>query len=163
MANQLDPCAAGAGIHSTYKPITELTHPVAGKVLAFWRERPADGIVIGRDVPSRAIASLLSRIIVHEPIDDGRDLKVRVAGGGIVRRFGIDITGKTMSELFPTPDFKDRLESVLKAIREGTPQYADCVLCAGNVEMLHTELVILPVYAPNHVDVWGLTVCCFFN
>lgn len=163
MTSQLDPCVAGAGIHSAYRPITELTHPLADKVMAFWQSRPVDGIVIGRDVPSRAIASLLSRIIVHEPIDGDRDLKVRVAGGGIVRRFGIDITGKTMSELFPTADFKDRRESVLKAIREGTPQYADCVLSTGSIEMLHTELVILPVYAPNHTDVWGLTVCCFFN
>ncbi len=163
MASQSDPCAASPGVRSAYKPIMELTHPLKDKVLAFWHDRPVDGIVIGRDVPSRVIASLLSRVIVHEPIDGDRDLKVGVAGGGIVRLFGTDIPGKTMSELFPTPDFAERRESVLKAIREGTPQYADCVLSAGNIEMLHTELVILPVYAPNHVDVWGMTVCCFFN
>jgi PAS domain len=163
MTSRFDSCAASAGIHSVYRPISALTHPLTERVLAFWRDRPVDGIVIGRDVPSRVIAPLLSRIIVHEPIDGDRDLKVRVAGGGIVRRLGTDITGKTMSELFPTPDFTERRESVLKAIREGTPQFADCILSAGKVEMLHTELVILPVYAPNHIDVWGMTVCCFFN
>lgn len=163
MAIQSDSCASGSDIQSIYRPVTALTHPLADKVLAFWRDRPVDGIVIGRDVPSRAIAPLLSRVIVHEPIEDGRDFKVRVAGSTISHRFGLDITGRTMSELFPTSDLKDRRDSLLTAIAEGTPQYADCMLNSGRRTVLHTELAILPVYAPNHIDVWAMTICCFFD
>ncbi len=163
MAMQSDSCPPGSGVCSLYRPIENLTHPLADRVLAFWRDRPVDGIVIGRDVPSRAIASLLSRIIVHEPIDDGRDFKVRVAGSATSHRFGLDITGKTMSELFPTPDLLARRESVLQAMREGTPQFADSVLAFETGEKQHAELAILPVYAPNHIDVWAMTVCCFFD
>ena len=151
------------GFVSVYRPIAELTHPTAEKAMAFWNRRPADGLVIGRDIPSRAIADLLKRIIVHEPIDSGRDLKVRLAGGAIRQRFGREITGAMLSQLFPTPELPIRLQSVMTAINEGVPQFADCVLSGGSTEMIHTELVILPVFAPNQTSKWAMTVCCFFE
>ena len=151
------------GIHTEYRPIAALTHPEAAKILAFWDARPADGLVIGRDVPSRAIASVLSHIIVHEPINGGSDLKVRVAGTAIRKRFGRDITGETLSKLFPTPSFPVRLKSVLTAIDTGTPQFADCQLSTGSLEILHSELVILPIFAPDRVSKWTMTVVFFFN
>jgi hypothetical protein len=152
-----------AGIHTEYRPIAAPAHPEAIKALAFWDARPADGIVIGRDVPSRAIASMLSHIIVHEPINGGSDLKVRVAGTAVRRRFGRDITGETMSKLFPTATFPSRLKSVLTAMETGAPQFADCHLSSGSLEILHSELVILPVLAPDRVSKWGLTFVFFFN
>lgn len=155
-------CASQPGLQSVYRPISGLTHPLAHTALEFWGARPTDGLVVGRDVPSRAIAKLLSRVIVHEPINEGADLKVRLAGFGIRRRFGDDITGKTLSELFPTPDFHLRLESVMNAIRTDSPQLADCVLSNGMLDMLHTELVILPAFAPNHSARWAITFCFFF-
>lgn len=153
----------GAGIHTEYRPVAAPTHPQAGKALAFWDARPADGIIIGRDVPSRAIASVLSRIIVHEPINGGSDLKVRVAGTAIRRRFGRDITGSTLSELFPTPAFPSRLESVLTAIETNAPQFADCQLSNGSLGILHSELVILPILAPDRVSKWAITFVFFFD
>jgi PAS domain len=156
-------CRINVSIRSVYRPITGLSNPEAGKALAFWESRPSDGIIVGRDLPSRAIAGLLNRIIVHEPINDNSDLKVRVAGVAIRRRFGSDITGMTLSQLFPTPDFPERLASVLAAINLDAPQYADCVLSNGSMELLHTELVILPVFAPGHVTKWAATFCFYFD
>lgn len=151
------------GIHTEYRPIAAPAHPEAVKALAFWDARPADGIIIGRDVPSRAIASLLSYIIVHEPISGDSDLKVRVAGTAVRRRFGRDITGETLSQVFPTPSFPDRLKSVVTAIETGAPQFADCQLSSGSLEILHSELVILPVLAPDRVTKWAMTIVFFFN
>ncbi len=151
------------GLKTEYRTITTLAHPESPKALAFWDARPADGIIIGRDVPSRAIASLLSHVIVHEPIKGGSDLKVRVAGTAIRRRFGDDITGKTMADLFPTPDFPNRLQSVLTAIETDTPQLADCCISTSSFDILHSELVIMPVLAPDRVTKWGLTVVFFFG
>jgi hypothetical protein len=153
----------GSGIRTEYRPIDAPVHPQAEKVLAFWNARPADGIIVGRDVPSRAIASLLSHVIVHEPINGGSDLKVRVAGTAVRRRFGRDITGETMSNLFPPAGFPDRLKSVLAAIETGAPQFADCQLSNGSFDILHSELVILPILAPDRVTKWALTVVFFFN
>jgi hypothetical protein len=114
-------------------------------------------------VPSRAIASLLSYVIVHEPINGGSDLKVRIAGTAVRRRFGRDITGDTMSKLFSTNTFPDRLKSVLTAIETGTPQFADCQLSNGSLDILHSELVILPVLARDRASKWALTIVFFFN
>jgi hypothetical protein len=158
-----DANSGSSGIQTEYRPIAAPAHPEAVKALAFWDARPADGIIIGRDVPSRAIASLLSHIIVHEPIDGGSDLKVRVAGTAVRRRFGRDVTGETLSKLFPTPSFPERLKSVLTAIETGVPQFADCQLSSGSLEILHSELVILPVLAPDRVSKWAMTVVFFFN
>ena len=151
------------GIHTVYRPIDALTHPKSAEVQAFWDARPVDGIVIGRDVPSRIIASLLSHIIVHEPINGGGNLKVRIAGTAMRRRFGDDITRKTLSDLFPGPDFQDRLKSVLTAIETGAPQFADCHLSNGSFEILHSELEILPVFARDRISKWAMTVVLFFD
>ena len=158
-----DAMAANAGVHSEYRPIETPTHPQAVKALEFWNARPTDGIIIGRDVPSRAIANLLSYVIIHEPINGGSDLKVRLAGASIRKRFGRDVTGETMSHMFQTPDFPDRRKSVLTAIETGAPQFAFCLVTNGSLVILHTELVIMPVLAHDHVTKWGLTVASFFN
>ena len=158
-----DANSGSAGIQSEYRPIAAPAHPEAVKALAFWDARPADGIVIGRDVPSRAIASLLSHVIIHEPINGGSDLKVRVAGTAVRKRFGRDITGETLSHIFPTPSFPGRLKSVLTAIETGAPQFADCHLSSGSLEILRSELVILPVLAPDRVSKWTMTIVFFFN
>ena len=158
-----DASKENSGIDSEYRSITTPAHPQAAKVLAFWDARPADGIIIGRDVPSRAIASLLSHVIVHEPINGGSDLKVRVAGTAVRRRFGRDITGENMSKLFPAQTFPDRLKSVLTAIETGAPQFADCHLSNGSFEILHSELEILPVLARDRISKWAMTVVLFFD
>jgi len=151
------------GICTEYEAIAAPTHPDAAKALAFWQARPADGIIIGRDLPSRAIASLLSHVIVHEPIDGGNDLKVRLAGTAVRRRFGRDITGCTLSELFPTDSFTYRLRSVMMAIETGEPQYADCQISNGNLDLLHSQLLILPVLSADRANKWAMTVVFFFN
>ena len=151
------------GICTEYEVLAAPTHPDAAKALAFWQARPADGILIGRDLPSRAIASLLSHVIVHEPINGGNDLKVRLAGTAVRRRFGRDITGSTLSELFPATSFPYRLRSVMSAIETGEPQFADCQLSNGNLDLLHSQLLIMPVLAADRVTKWAMTVVFFFN
>ncbi|HEY0281000.1 MAG TPA: PAS domain-containing protein, partial [Rhizomicrobium sp.] len=105
----------------------------------------------------------LSRVIVHEPIVGGSDLKVRVAGTAIRRRFGRDVTGETMSNLFPADSFPARFKSVLTAIETGAPQFAECQLSTSSFEILRSELVILPVLAPDRVSKWAMTFALFFN
>ena len=91
---------AGREDESEFLCVDALEHWLAPEALDFWEHRPADGIMIGRDVPSRAIARLLNRVIIYEPIDDYRDMKVRLAGVALRRRFDQDVTGLKMSDLF---------------------------------------------------------------
>ena len=152
-----------ADLRDEYTTLSEPAHPEAKKLLAFWNGRPADGLVIGRDVPSRGVASLLSNISIYEPIDEGRDFRVRVAGASIRRRFGRDITGKLFSELYPPEDFQHHLESTRQILESSQPKIIDSRLCSGNVEKLHLEVVILPVFAPNRIDKWVLAGLFYFH
>jgi len=154
--------AGGTLVHSTYRQIGTPKHPAAAQAMAFWKARPADGIVIGRDVPSRAIASQLNRIMVLEPLEAGRDLRVRVAGDAVRERFKGEIAGRTFSDLFRRHDAAERIALVMTAIAEEAPRFADCVIAGGSLEISHTEHVILPVFAPGRAARWAMIVCCFF-
>jgi hypothetical protein len=153
--------SGSVGLHCDYRPKAAPSHPLAAQALAFWQARPADGIVIGRDVPSRAIAAQLNRIIVQEPLDGGRDLKVRLTGNVVRERFGLEMTGKSVSQLFP--DSAVRIALAMTAIATGEPCFADSILGNGRLEVIHSEHIILPVFAPNHADKWAMTLCCFFG
>ena len=139
------------------------THPKAKKLLAFWNEHAADGIVVGRDVPSRAIADILSNISIDEPIDGGSDYRVRLAGSSMSARFGRDITGMRMSEMFPPDEFQRHLATRRATIETGKPIIFSARLSEGVVERLHLEAVHLPVLAPDRVTKWVLVGVFYFN
>ena len=72
-----------ANIKDNIQVLEVPTHPKAIRLLEFWNERAVDGIVIGRDVPSRKIADLLSHISIGEPIEGGTDFRIRLAGSSL--------------------------------------------------------------------------------
>jgi hypothetical protein len=147
---------------SRYRCVDALHHWLAPEAVHFWEHRPADGIVIGRDVPSRPIARLLKKIIVFEPVDDRRDLKVRLAGTELRRHFEHDITGRKMSELFCPAEFPMRFRIVMEAIEKNVPPMARVVVGTGDCEVSRLELLTLPAIAPNGSDRWALVFCFYF-
>ncbi|MDE2267165.1 MAG: PAS domain-containing protein [Alphaproteobacteria bacterium] len=151
-----DIIAEGNELRDDYQVVAAASHPQAQKLLAFWSERPPDGIVIGRDVPSRPIAAILSNVTIYEPIDGGRDCRVRLAGASIRRRFGRDITGLLMSQLFPPNEFRDHLETAIADLEAGKATIVDSRLSSGAIERMHLEAVILPVVAPDRISKWVL-------
>lgn len=143
-------------------PVDDVVHPDAAVAMAFWRDRKADGIHIGRDVPSRAVARLLSRVVVCRPTDDG-DFRVHLAGGTINQRFQRDITGERVSELFSDPtDRTACLDGVNAAIATGQPHLVRVTRRAARVELLRNETVVLPATAPNGKDRWALVFAFYF-
>jgi hypothetical protein len=150
-------------VRSDYRQIGAPKHPAAAQAIAFWNARPADGIVIGRDVPSRAIASQLNRIMVLEPLEGGSDLKVRVAGDAVQERFKSEIAGRTFADLFRRHHAAERIALVMTAVTAEALRFADCVIAGGSLEISHTEHVILPVFAPGRAARWAMIVCCFFG
>lgn len=143
--------------------IDRMIHPDAGLVAKFWDHRPADGIRIGRDVPSRSIARLLGRTVVCEPIDTGRDVRIRVAGHDVTRRFSRDIVRSPMSAIFTDRDeFDLRLRTVNEVVATGTPRMMRIVHRCGTVELLRQEAVALPATAPDGVSRWALVFALYF-
>jgi hypothetical protein len=147
---------------SEYRVIDALTHPDATTALRFWARRPQDGIRIGRDVPSRAIARLLSHMAIYAPLPDGSDAVVHLAGSGLRMRFGRDITGLKLSQIFVPEDFEVRRAALNDVIGRGEPRLAEIIHRTGDIEVLRLELLTLPVIAPNGKDRWALNIAFYF-
>ncbi len=147
---------------SEYRIIDTLTHPDASTALRFWARRPHDGLMIGRDVPSRAIARLLSHVIVYAPNEDGSDAVVHLAGSGLRMRFGRDVTGLKLSQIFVPEDFRVRLEALHDVITRGEPRLAEIIHHTSDIELLRVELLTMPVTAPNGIDRWVLAFAFYF-
>jgi hypothetical protein len=146
-----------------FAAVAEPRHPGAKKLLAYWQNRPADGLVMGRDFPARAVADLLSHVIVWEPVEHGTDFRVRLAGAAICHRFERDIKGALFSELFPADAFRHHLAETLELMESDQAKVVDSRLFDGPVERLHQEIVILPVVAPNRTDKWIVVGLFYFD
>jgi hypothetical protein len=122
-------------------------HPEALQLLAYWQDVMArgEGFVIGRDIPVRRLAPLLQNILIDEPLADGSDMRVRLAGTAVRRRFGAEVHGTLLSNLFPPADFRHHLAAGLEALRSGQPIVIDSSLKRGTREELHAEIVLLPI------------------
>jgi len=131
----------------TYVQVPAPRHPEAMELLDYWREVTArgDGFIIGRDIPARPIARLLKSVLIDEPLPDGSDVRVRLAGTAVRRRFGADVRGTLHSQLFSAADFRHHLAAVQEVVRTGKPHVIDSSLRRGALEELHTEVILLPI------------------
>lgn len=139
------------------------THTQAKIFMDFWEARPADGILLGRDVPSRHIARLLSNILIWEPLADEADLVVWHAGEGVEHRFGSGIKGKRMSEMFASEDVDTHRRLICGAVETNAPVIFDSVLCSDMIELMHLEIVVLPVVAPQGAGIWPMAGLFYFR
>ncbi|HXC54948.1 MAG TPA: PAS domain-containing protein [Rhizomicrobium sp.] len=148
-----------------YARVDAPRHPSANRLFAYWRDCvAARGIfVVGRDVPARPIANLLCNIVINEPLADGSDMRVRLAGTSVRRRFGGDIRGHKLSELFSPEDFSHHVAASFEAVRTGKPVILDSSLKRGGVEELHTEVLLLPVKSGDLQTDWLLVGIFYFN
>lgn len=148
------PFTPGEMIEEKYRRIDAPTLRGACELVEFWNDRPADGVVMGRDIPSRRIASLLSNIMLWELIENCTDARLRLAGETLRRRFGGNAVGQRFRDLVAP--------SVADAFLEKMEDHAledDCVcfdmhlhrnIPIEGVSDLHFELVIFPVWAADH-------------
>lgn len=137
-------------------------HSDARRLLEIWQARPADGLVVGRDIPSRMMAPLLSHIVVWEPVDNGADFRARLAGDELHRRFDGDIKGRLMSDLFPPVNLDKHIEACRHVTVMGAPSvFRTRLVCAG-VQQLRADVVILPAVPPERVGKWALSGAFFF-
>ena len=147
-----------------YRRVDAPRHPAALKLFEYWRDCVAARgcFVVGRDIPARPIAGLLCNIVINEPLADGSDMRVRLAGTSVRRRFGGDIRGHKLSELFSPRDFKHHVAASFEAIHSGKPVILDSSLKRDTVEELHTEIILLPARSGDQKFDWLLVGMFYF-
>ncbi len=162
---RIQPDAGKPGNTQAGALITQLAEPTlakAKKLLDFWREHQPEGIVVGKHVPSREIGPLLSSLVLYEPIDDGQDWRVRLAGAGLLRRFGRDVSGQVISELYPRDHFLILRTRAITVVQSGKPQIDEVVIRSTERTLQHFETVHLPVRAADGVTVWDMAGYFYF-
>jgi hypothetical protein len=138
-------------------------HRGARLLLDVWREREAQGrFVVGRDVPSRGLARVLSGLVLYEPLQTG-DFRVRLAGHALHRRFGRDVTGETLSRLLDEAQFIQHACQMRALLMNGEPFVLEVRLMEEGRLKLCYELVALRVFAPDGKTPWVLSGLFFHD
>jgi hypothetical protein len=156
--------ARAASFHEVFTVMHEPSHYDARHLFEFWRERNDEGgFVIGRHVPSRALARLMSHLVVYEPLDEGEDFRARIAGTSLLRRFGRDISGSKLSELFEPHAFEAQRDDLRTLLRTGKPCVLEVKATVDGYPALHFEILALPVLAPDRETPWVLSGLFYYD
>lgn len=137
------------------------THPSIRRLIGYWRECEAkDGLRMGRDIPARAIASLLSQIMVFEPFANWEDAHIRYAGFGTAKYFGRDVMGLLYSEM-EAGDRSGTLRQLLSEARglaaENRCRILDHRALSDGIEIERQEIVQVPMFGPDGKSRWLLS------
>jgi hypothetical protein len=136
------------------------THPLSIRLIAYWQDCLArGGMQMGRDIPSRAIGSLLQDITVAEPVDDWKDARIRLVGSGMMTHFGRDVRGLLMSEISASSksDTDMLLAGAKWAIARNCPGTVEHTMFDDAREILRQEMTVVPVRSPDDTARWSLT------
>ena len=163
---QIRPIEAPEPLREAFEPANEPVHPGSKLLTEFWRAREAaGGFVVGRDVPSRALAKVLQNLALFEPVvcsTGVTDLRVRLAGDGLRLRFGRDVTGEKLSELFDHEEFDMHIAQTRIALNAGSPLFLRSELRHGSPVERRLEIVILPVWNRTRTERWILAGVFYF-
>ena len=129
-----------------WTPQPEPVHFGARLLFNHWRERQGNGgMIVGRDLPARGLSPTLRNLILYEPIAGASNFHVRLAGSALLRRFGRDVTGLNLSELFHGTAFERHRSEMTNMILDRRHFSADVVLKKSRRTSLQYEMLGLPV------------------
>ena len=149
----LDPVVAN--FEEIRSEISRPTQYGACLLLDHWRSRDArGGFVVGRDVPSRELAPVLRNLVLYEPIEEGKDFRVRLAGTAFLRRFGRDITGLKLSDVYESGHFDTEHANLAEVIRTRKPYIVDAKVKREDRIYMRFEILRLRVLSPDRKDPW---------
>lgn len=145
-------------------PLQSAVHEHGRFFMEFWRKRAdADGFIVGRDLPSRHLSYALRNLAVLEPMDGGKDFHIRVAGTALRRRFGRDVTGSRLSEVFSHTDFNRCRMEVSTMLATATPYVVDVKICTQAQKPLHFETIGVPALAPDRKTPWAVMGVFYYD
>lgn len=139
-------------------------HHDCARLLEHWADcRAQNGqMVIGRDMPSRRLKRMMSSLYILEPNTDRTDFRFRLAPTGLVRRFGKDVTGRYLSQLYCLPAYEQYVTGLQRALELTCPIKWDVCLQRLDLEIMHFERVGIPVHSRDGAHLWILGGTFFF-
>lgn len=138
---------ASAGAGSRANDATPTT-PVAQQLLAYWQSK-----LRGRKAPSREdilpeeLGSLLPWVILVEVVGTPPRFRVRLAGTGVVREYGFEVTGKFLDDLDMGPARDRSLDDHRRAVRECRPVWGSFDFRKQDGRWVSYERITLPLSA----------------
>ena len=153
-------------LHEGFRPIEQPQNERLRQLLDLWHARPEDGLEIGRDIPSRRFAPLLSHILLWEPIDGGANYRLKLCGDALRLRFGNHAVGMLFTDLIAPEIVPAFLAGARTMLAKDSHICFDMQLVRnepveGRSE-LHFELVIFPVWAQHRTSRWLLNGIYYF-
>lgn len=137
--------------------ITVPEHPGSIALIGHWQGCEASGgMRMGRDVPSRATSKLLPNIAICEPLGAWADARVRIAGSILTQRFGRNIAGSLIRELYNSdPESGEMLlEGARQAQETRQPSLLSTRVVSNKIEVMRFEVVALPISSPDGLTPW---------
>ncbi len=151
-------------VDETYTVLPEPTHGDARLLFDEWRKHTAQsGFIVGRHVPSRELVSVLPGLCLFEPLRGGLDFRVRLAGTALRRRFGRDITGMKLSNLFHPMHLDHHCAQMAHIGRTGAAHVLAVRSLRDGRVRLHFELMGLRVLAADGRTPWIMTGQFFYD
>jgi hypothetical protein len=127
-------------------PLAGPVHAEAAELHRYWLNcQSRGGLMLGRDLPSREIAKLTSKLSVLEANAGQTDFRFRLVGSAWLSRFGRDIKGEWLSSLYAPDIFESYRTGVQAVLTTGQPKFTDVRVYQHSQQMHHLEYVQLPV------------------
>lgn len=139
--------------------LANASHPGSLSLISCWKEFEAKGgMRMGRDIPSRALAKLLPHILIAEPVRQWEDARIRLAGTALIERFGRDIAGLLVTQLYAdNPEGAPLLlELGRRTVQTRQTSVLDTRIIVDDAEMMHMEMVLLPIQSKDGSEIWIL-------
>lgn len=147
--------SSAADVEEVHQEIPEPAQFGARLLLDHWNGN-ADGITVGRDLPSRKLACVLRNVALLEPRDGMADFHIRLAGTAFMRRFGRDVSGLKLSEVYDREHFEAHRARYARVIASRRPHVADVELRRNRRTFSRVESVCLPIWPPHRQESWIL-------
>lgn len=148
---------SGEDVREIRSPIAEPTLYGARLLLEeWWARQPHGGIVLGRDLPSRTLGCVLRNLAVYQPLDLGRDYRIRLAGAAFLRRFGREIGGLLLSQYLDAAPFRVCCEEFGRVLAIGAPVMHHVRFVRSEKTLAEFETLALRILSAHGSASWVL-------
>ncbi len=124
-----------------------IDHPTLAALLSYWNaKRGASPLPARRDIdPLEMGSELLPHLVLCDLFERGTRVRFRLVGTAVVKRLGIDPTGKFLDDA-ATGGYRDRLAALHRLVYcERAPVFAESRFSWGAGRRLEAQHLLLPL------------------